>query len=178
MARIAERYRRYKEELEKTVDYKSAKIAFNIAIRVSDRLKELNLTQKELAKRLGVSKSYISQVLNGKTNMTIETIVKLSNALNLSPIVELSPMESISTIQSQAEFAEASLFTNRYGSATSSASTTEAILDISQCNFPEVAKEYEGYSTPDRVAQSYSRRNDYEPYRNLTTFIKDNFQRI
>lgn len=44
-------------------------------------MKTHNLTRTELARRLGVSKPYITKILNGKPNLTIETLLKLSDAL-------------------------------------------------------------------------------------------------
>jgi len=41
-----------------------------------------HLTRTELAKRLGVSKPYITKILNGKPNLTLETLLKLSDALD------------------------------------------------------------------------------------------------
>jgi len=40
-----------------------------------------HLTRTELARRLGVSKPYITKILNGKPNVTLETLLKLSDAL-------------------------------------------------------------------------------------------------
>lgn len=91
MAKMAEWYKELKTELEKTVEYKIESTTFKIAIQVYNRLKELGITQKELAERLNVSKSYVSQILKGKTNMTIETMIKLSDVLDLTPEINFIP---------------------------------------------------------------------------------------
>ncbi len=39
--------------------------------------KEAKLTQTELADRIGSKKSYISRVENGKSNITIESLIKI-----------------------------------------------------------------------------------------------------
>jgi len=38
---------------------------------------EANLTQTELAEKIGTAKSYISRIENGKGNITIETLIKI-----------------------------------------------------------------------------------------------------
>ncbi len=91
MAKMAEWYKELKTELEKTVEYKIESTTFKIAIQVYNRLKELGITQKELAERLNVSKSYVSQILKGKTNMTIETMIKLSDVLDLTTEINFIP---------------------------------------------------------------------------------------
>ena len=42
---------------------------------------EKNITKTDLAKKIGVSKAYITKVLRGEANFTVETMVKFSMAL-------------------------------------------------------------------------------------------------
>ena len=53
-----------------------------------DKMEELGLTQKSLAERMGCSQQYISRVLKGTENLSIETISKIELALELE-ILEL-----------------------------------------------------------------------------------------
>lgn len=53
-------------------------------------MKENNLNQTKLAKKLGVSKSYISQVLNGNFNHRLEKLIELSLAIDKVPIVKFT----------------------------------------------------------------------------------------
>ena len=46
-----------------------------------DRMEELELTQKALAERMGCSQQYISRVLKGTENLSIETISKIEPTL-------------------------------------------------------------------------------------------------
>lgn len=55
-----------------------------IAMMMLDRMEELGITQKTLAKRMGCSQQYISRVLKGTENLSIETISKIETALELS----------------------------------------------------------------------------------------------
>lgn len=48
-----------------------------------DLRKTKKMSQKELAKAIGVSQPYIAKIEDGEENLTIETIVKLLSALNI-----------------------------------------------------------------------------------------------
>lgn len=56
-------------------------LSFSIAERISDILKSRNLTQKELARRLGKRESEISKWLTDRHNFTTQTIVRIEIAL-------------------------------------------------------------------------------------------------
>ncbi|MFA6077303.1 MAG: helix-turn-helix transcriptional regulator [Candidatus Paceibacterota bacterium] len=45
---------------------------------------EKNITQTDLAEKLGVDKSFISNIENGKNNPTLSTITNLAQALGVS----------------------------------------------------------------------------------------------
>lgn len=55
-----------------------------IAMMMLDRMEELGLTQKLLAERMGCSQQYVSRVLKGTENLSIETIFKIESALKLN----------------------------------------------------------------------------------------------
>ena len=57
-----------------------------IALRVLDRLEELGLSQKELAEKMGCSPQYVSKLVKGSENLTLETISKLEECLELDLI--------------------------------------------------------------------------------------------
>lgn len=54
-----------------------------IAMMMLDKMEELGLTQKSLAQRMGCSQQYISRVLKGTENLSIETISKIETALGI-----------------------------------------------------------------------------------------------
>lgn len=70
----------YLAERKKTDVYwvESAKLDFAMALEKQIRL--AGLSYANLAKKIGTSAAYISKVFRGDTNMTIETMVKLSRA--------------------------------------------------------------------------------------------------
>ena len=56
-------------------------LSFEIAERISELLKEKNLTQKDLAQKLHKRESEISKWLTGRHNFTMQTIAKIETAL-------------------------------------------------------------------------------------------------
>ena len=61
---------------------RSSKIAF----RILNELDEKGLSQKELALRMDVSPQYVSKIVKGKENLSLETIWKIEEALGITLI--------------------------------------------------------------------------------------------
>lgn len=61
-----------------------------IAAAMSKRMTELGLTQQMLAEKMNCTQQYISKVLKGKKNMSLETICKIENALGIEIIRSLN----------------------------------------------------------------------------------------
>lgn len=60
--------------------------AFDIALTLLKYKDANKLNQTELAEKIGVSKQYINRILQGKENLTLETICKIENALQINII--------------------------------------------------------------------------------------------
>lgn len=60
-----------------------------IASVMSRRMSELGLTQQMLAEKMNCTQQYISKVLKGQKNMSLETICKIENALGIEIIKDL-----------------------------------------------------------------------------------------
>lgn len=56
-----------------------------IGLKIRAKREELNITQAELGKRIGVSRNAIWKVENGDDNMTPERVEKFARALNTTP---------------------------------------------------------------------------------------------
>ena len=54
-----------------------------ITLQVLRAMEEQSVTQAELAKLMGCTQQYVSNLLKGSSNMTLETIARLENALNI-----------------------------------------------------------------------------------------------
>ncbi|UXR32321.1 helix-turn-helix domain-containing protein [Staphylococcus simulans] len=46
--------------------------------------KRMNITRSELATKMEISQSYLSDIENGRKNLSIKTVKKLANSLGLS----------------------------------------------------------------------------------------------
>ncbi len=59
------------------------------SIKLGQNLKrirtEKDISQGDIARELGVSRGFVSNIENGKTNPTLATIAKLAKALSVSP---------------------------------------------------------------------------------------------
>lgn len=58
-------------------------IAWFYGHMLRERRKELKITQRELAERLGREQSYIARVENGKTDVQISTFFRIAAALGI-----------------------------------------------------------------------------------------------
>jgi len=72
-----------------TIDH----IASAFLRRILRRMKELGVSQSELAKRMKVSRPYISKVLRQDVNFSFRTAARLANALKMDFFPELRPQE-------------------------------------------------------------------------------------
>ena len=59
-----------------------------IAVKVLLQMKQEGLTQKALAERMNCTQQYVSKILKGKENMSLDTLSKLENALGISLIYD------------------------------------------------------------------------------------------
>ena len=63
--------------------------------RILRRMKELGVSQTELAKRMKVSRPYITKVLHQDVNFSFRTAAKLATALKMDFFPELRPQEDL-----------------------------------------------------------------------------------
>lgn len=75
---------RWREKaMERQANKEWLRYSQNIAMMMLDKMEELGITQKAVAERMGCSQQYISRVLKGSENLSIETIFKIESALGL-----------------------------------------------------------------------------------------------
>lgn len=76
---------RWKEEAEFRAANKTwLRYSQQIAMMMLDKMEELNMTQKTLAEKMGCSQQYVSKILKGRENLSIETLCKIEDALQLA----------------------------------------------------------------------------------------------
>ena len=71
-------------EQQTTKDWKQ--LSRLIATIMSGRMSELGMSQRKLARKMDCTQQYISDILKGQRNMTLETICKIENALGIEII--------------------------------------------------------------------------------------------
>lgn len=57
----------------------------NIGMRIGLRRRELKITQKEIAEKIGVSDKYISNIETGKRNINLEMLSRMCEILYATP---------------------------------------------------------------------------------------------
>lgn len=77
-----------RDELLKSKEYWIAKIQMDLYQLIENYCSEKKITKTQLAKELGVSKGYISQILNGNFDHKLSKLVELSLAFGKVPIIE------------------------------------------------------------------------------------------
>ena len=55
-----------------------------VALKTLRRLREMNLSQNELADKIGVSRQQVNKWMKGRENFTFETVAKLGEAIGMS----------------------------------------------------------------------------------------------
>lgn len=81
-----------RRELISSKEYWLSKIQIELFNQVSDYLEKNNMKRSELAKKLGVTKGYISQVLNGDADHRISKVIELSLAIGLIPEIKFKDL--------------------------------------------------------------------------------------
>ena len=71
-------------ESEEMKFYLQEKLILDVTEEISELMERKEISKSELAKRLGRSKGYITQILNGRANMTLRTISDVMWALKSS----------------------------------------------------------------------------------------------
>lgn len=72
----------------------------NIVVRIMKAMDAQSVTQAILAQRMGCTQQYVSNILKGNSNMTLETISRFEDALNIDLIrTILCPVDGYSLHQ-------------------------------------------------------------------------------
>ena len=87
-------------DLKETAEYKAEALSIDLAMQINSRLSFIGGNQKALATKMGVSEPYISQVLNGKPNMTLLTLCKIAHAVHADISISISPKVASSMLSS------------------------------------------------------------------------------
>ena len=84
-----------REELISTKEYWLTQIQNELFRMVDEYLETNNMNRTQFADKIGVTKGYVSQVLNGDFNHRISKFVELSLSIGKVPIVEFKDLNKI-----------------------------------------------------------------------------------
>jgi transcriptional regulator with XRE-family HTH domain len=73
--------------------YEEEGLVLDVTESVCELLQKQNVKRKELAQRLGVDKSYITQLLDGNSNMTLKTISDVLFCLDSRARIKVEPLK-------------------------------------------------------------------------------------
>lgn len=83
------------EEARQTVDYWVEGPIVEFTEDVCRLMNEQGVSRAELARRLGTSRAYITKLLGGDANFTLETMTKVAMALGAAVHVHIAPQDAV-----------------------------------------------------------------------------------
>lgn len=98
-----------REEIICGSTYWLTKVQIQVFNLLNTYMEENNLTQKQVAEKLNVSPSYVSQILNGNFNFTISKLIELALLVGKAPIIQFETIEQILKTEAAQLNAEAKL---------------------------------------------------------------------
>lgn len=100
----------FKRARKKTLGYQVESAKQDFMISMHSFMKTKDISKSQLATAIGCSQPYITKILKGDANFTIETMVKISHALNAKLCIQMTqPHESIQWMGVVASKARASV---------------------------------------------------------------------
>jgi len=84
-------------EAEKRDEFHAAGVKIEIAEQIFRMMEKRNITQADFARKLGKNRAYVSRILKGNTNFTIETLVLIARNLEAEWDFQLADIEKPET---------------------------------------------------------------------------------
>ncbi|MCF2495463.1 helix-turn-helix domain-containing protein [Dyadobacter chenhuakuii] len=81
------------KDLVNNPDYWLTKTQIEVFNLLNTYMQEHHLTQKQVAEKLKVSPSYVSQILNGNFNFTISKLIELALLVGKAPVIQFITVE-------------------------------------------------------------------------------------
>jgi len=82
-------YQKTLEEVRDTLEYELEGVLIELTEQIVRHMEREGINRSQLAKKLGVSSAYITKLLSGHPNMTLETVVKVARALKCEVYLSL-----------------------------------------------------------------------------------------
>lgn len=90
-----ERYRQFLEEARQSVDYWVDGPITEFAEDIWRLMEEQKVSRAELARRLGTSRAYVTKLLGGNANFTLQTMTKVAMALGATVHVHVADQKAV-----------------------------------------------------------------------------------
>lgn len=90
-----ERFRRFIREAESSVDYWVDGPITEFAEDIWRLMEEQKVSRAELARRLGTSRAYVTKLLGGNANFTLQTMTKVAMALGATVHIHVADQKAI-----------------------------------------------------------------------------------
>jgi transcriptional regulator with XRE-family HTH domain len=90
-----ERFRQFIREAESSVDYWVDGPITEFAEDIWRLMEEQKVSRAELARRLGTSRAYVTKLLGGNANFTLQTMTKVAMALGSTIHVHVADQKAI-----------------------------------------------------------------------------------
>ncbi len=113
------------DRFEDDPEYRAEGYYLEVTEKVLERMSQEGISKAELARRMDCSKSHITQLFQGVTNITLETLAKLAVSVNAEWEFRLSTESSASGVRDE----------------TQDASTENWIFDFPRGKFEEPSKQ-------------------------------------
>lgn len=84
-----------REDLLRSPTYWLTDVQIEVFNLLNTYMEENKLTQKQVAEKLNVSPSYVSQILNGNFNFTISKLIELALLVGKAPIIQFETIDQI-----------------------------------------------------------------------------------
>lgn len=88
------RFSKFLNKAKEKNEYWVQKIIRSFTEEVSQIMQQKQITKKILANKLETSPAYITKVMRGNTNFTVESMVKIASSLDMQLHVRLAPKDS------------------------------------------------------------------------------------
>jgi transcriptional regulator with XRE-family HTH domain len=85
-------------------EFETEMALLEITSLLAERMDALGWRKADLARHLGVSRPFVSKLLNGSHNMTIGTLIRTTNVLGLRLQVGMLPRHIAEFLEGDAEF--------------------------------------------------------------------------
>jgi antitoxin component HigA of HigAB toxin-antitoxin module len=89
-----ERFDQMVEEARETSEYWVESAIIEFTMDVGRLMDEQGVSRAELARRLGTSRAYVTKLLGGNANFTLETMSKVATALGAAVHVHVAPRDA------------------------------------------------------------------------------------